>query len=946
MILRTHHRHTVLSICRPRPVRTTALLALTLALLTACIDKPTADDTSAAEATAATAAAATSGLSTRVIEFKNKLQQDPFSADARFGLGAALLELGNPRAAEAEFTRALELGFDKDLVLPPLARTWNLLGRSKELIEAHAGTQLSNAAASAELKSALAWAYVHRGDAKTARAMVDSALKDDPKSPRALVLNANIAMSDGKVDEALRSLEQTLAEHPQSSEAWELKGDVLLMVKGQMAAAVAAYEQALRVDPQHLPTHAKLVTTALDNEGVVAAQARLDKLVAVGPGSLPAQYLSARLKLAKGDVNAARETIQRTLIEYPKDLRSLLLAAEIELRGGTLRTAEEHLATALTLAPAVPRTRHLLAQVYLRSGAPEKAQMIVEPLLRGNRVDATALGLAADAAMQAGQSAAATRLYERAVAAEPGNARFRTSLALARMTKGDLEGGVRDLEAAAASDRTIYSDLALLSARLRMGDLGAALKSAERVALKQPKRPLPQWVLGRLKLRSKSFDDARQHFERALEFDASFLPAVVSLAELDLMANDAAQARRRFERVLAINPNSLDALLGLAEIRARSGEAFKTVASSLETAVRLHPSQPRAWLAWVNHLIRAGDGAAALLAAQSATGALPDNLNVTDALGRAQMAAGESAQALSTFRKIVTARPRAAEPHVRMADVYLARQEVDSAIDSFRLAVALQPDLLSAQVKLAGLATVKKNWPEALKVARNVQRVRPKDATGFHLEGLVYAAQQQWEPALAAFRSAAQRGESSELTVQLHGALSSAGKKDEAARLAKQWLEKSPKDIEVLRYLADLALVDKEYGTADAHYRAILTRSERDADAMNNLAWILNEQAKPGGLALALQATQLRPGRADMLDTLAMSQAREGQLAAALQTQKRAVELAPNTPELRLSLARIAVKVGDVSLARTQLDKLSALGKAFAGQTEVWQLRQQLQQLQ
>ena len=40
-----------------------------------------------------------------------------------------------------------------------------------------------------------------------------------------------------------------------------------------------------------------------------------------------------------------------------------------------------------------------------------------------------------------------------------------------------------------------------------------------------------------------------------------------------------------------------------------------------------------------------------------------------DALGRAQAAMGETAQALTTFRRVSSLRPRLAQPNTRMADV-------------------------------------------------------------------------------------------------------------------------------------------------------------------------------------------------------------------------------------------------------------------------------------
>jgi len=881
-------------------------------------------------------------FNTKLIELKNRLQKDPYSADARFGIGLLLIQQADLRGGERELSTALELGMDPNAVLPPLARVWNQLGRSKDLIAAHANTQLSQAGASAELKAALASAYASTGDSAKARAMAAAALKDDPKSARARALQAQIALADKRVVDATLIVDETLAIRPDSAELWELKADILLLVKSDAQAAAVAYDKALGIEPWNLPVHSKLITMAIAANDLATAQSRLAKLAEMAPGSLPVRYLSARLAHARGDLNAAQDQIKIALSEHPKDLRTLLFSAELDLQAGSLRSAEESLSNALVIGPRLARTRHLAAQVYLRLGAPAKAQLILEPLLRYDSDDAIALGLSAEAALQSGLTHVATQLYERAAAADPGNPRYRATLAMARIAKGDAEAGFGELESAAAIDPSTYSDMALLSARLRAGNVKAASIVAERIASKQPKRALPQWTLGQLKRGAGKLDEARAHYEHALELERAFVPAAVALAEMDLDAQDAVKARQRFEAVLAQSPNNLDALLALAEIQHRTGGASKSVTAQLENAVRLHPGQARARLALIDHLIRSGEGEPAMAAAQSAAADFPYDLKMVDALGRAQLAAGQTAQALATIRQLVTALPRAPEPLLRMADIYVRRGEPDAAISSLKDALRLQPTLLAARVKLTEIATAKQDWREALRSAREVQERFPKDARGFHLEGLVYAAQKKWEQALGAFRNAQRLAESSELTLQMHTALRAIGRTDEAKRLVSDWLAKHPRDPYFIGYLGELALLNREFAVAEEHFGAILKIDPRNVNAMNNLAWALIEQSKPGAVELARKAIALQPTRIDVQDTLSMALASENQLAAALQNQKKLVAQAPGTPDLRLNLARLAIKSKDFALARAQLDRLSALGKSYPAQAEVWKLRQQL----
>src|SRR5262245_19829779 len=59
-------------------------------------------------------------LNSAVIELKNALQEQPDLAAARYELGTVYLLLGDPESARKELNRALDLGYDRTKVLPPL----------------------------------------------------------------------------------------------------------------------------------------------------------------------------------------------------------------------------------------------------------------------------------------------------------------------------------------------------------------------------------------------------------------------------------------------------------------------------------------------------------------------------------------------------------------------------------------------------------------------------------------------------------------------------------------------------------------------------------------------------------------------------------------------------------------------------------------------------------
>ena len=129
---------------------------------------------------------------------------------------------------------------------------------------------------------------------------------------------------------------------------------------------------------------------------------------------------------------------------------------------------------------------------------------------------------------------------------------------------------------------------------------------------------------------------------------------------------------------------------------------------------------------------------------------------------------------------------------------------------------------------------------------------------------------------------------------------------------------------------------------AETQLRQVLRLDPDNPTAVNNLAWVMWAQKKPEALAAAERANQLAPNRPLFMDTLAMVLAGQGQLPRALELQKRAIELSPDAPGLRLGLARLYMKSDDKSRAREELDALAKLGNKFPQPAEVRDLLRQL----
>jgi predicted Zn-dependent protease len=170
---------------------------------------------------------------------------------------------------------------------------------------------------------------------------------------------------------------------------------------------------------------------------------------------------------------------------------------------------------------------------------------------------------------------------------------------------------------------------------------------------------------------------------------------------------------------------------------------------------------------------------------------------------------------------------------------------------------------------------------------------------------------------------------------RLYAALLGGGKVAEAEAFAQEWRKKQPDDMGFVQGMGDQAMAAGKLAEAEAAYRQVVDKLPDSVLALNNLAYALAAQKKPGGVALAEKAAKLAPRNAAVLDTLATALAAEQQVAKAVEVQKQVVEMAPEVLDYRLGLARLLLQSGDKVGARTELSRLAAQGSRYPRQAEV-----------
>ena len=877
-----------------------------------------------------------------IIELKNVLEKNPQSGEARFLLGQALLDSGDPVGADVELKRALEYRHPEAAVAPVRARALLAMGQPRKVLDEYGSLDLKDPLVDIEIQVALSQAHAALGARDDARAAVDRALAISSVYAPAVLMDARLKVASGDRAGAIAVTDALLARVPDNTDAMLLKADLLLLAKADRPAALALYRRALELRPDLLEAQASVFNVLLADKDLEGAKRQLDDIRKARANHPRTRFMEAQLAYARGEFKQARELLSVLRRSAGENLRVLQLSGAVEFQLGALAEAEASLSRVLQMAPGSIDARRLLAEVHLRQRQPAKALAVLKPLLEAPSPQAEVMALAAQAQLLNGDPKTAQQLFAKAAQAKPDDKRLNAAVALTQLYKGNADEAFSELEKLAAADQGRSVDLALITARLQRREFDGALTAIDALARKQPDSPVPPLLRGQVLAAKRDMPGARQAFETALSKDAKYLPAVGALAALDLQDKNNAAASKRFEDLLKADPKNARAMLAFAELKQRIGAPAAEVTRLHADAVAADPADSQVRLAQIDHLARSKETQpAALNAAQAAHSALPNNVEVTERLGRLQLAAGDRQQALSSFGKVVAAQAERASGHMGIASVHLASGDTDAALRAARKAVEVEPDSPAANRLLIGVLVQAKQPQKALEAARQLQQRRPADSAGFLAEGDIEGSQKRWDQALAAYRTALTKSEGGAAALRLHGALLAAGRAAEAGRFAETWLKDHPRDLVFRFHLGDTALSTGDLALAESRYLDVLKVQPEHALALNNVAWLKMKQNKPGALEYAERAVKAAPNQAPLMDTLAMVLSAAGQHARAVEVQKQVVAKAPQLPGFRLNLAKIQLAAGDKAQARQELAELARL-KDFPGQGEVEQLMKKL----
>jgi putative PEP-CTERM system TPR-repeat lipoprotein len=440
-----------------------------------------------------------------------------------------------------------------------------------------------------------------------------------------------------------------------------------------------------------------------------------------------------------------------------------------------------------------------------------------------------------------------------------------------------------------------------------------------------------------LKLAQIDFPGAKAAFSDLVRKSPDFIPAKINLARLDVMLGDRAAGEAILSDVLAGHPTVEPALSMLASLYLQSNR----LQDATELLQRAHAADPRSTRVTVTLgevYIRAGAAQKALDLAAAETGANASAGNVMSLKAAAYLALGRKKEARDSYSEILKNDPGAVGARRQLIALLVDAGEFEGARSVVSAGIAANPrnyqlyqDYALIELKSAGIDA-------ALATAERLQSEDRDFPAIKALKGDIYLTANRPADAVTAYTDANNAAPSSLLVNRLVEVLRRSGRADDAEAVLRDWLDKHADDMVATEQLAEIAIAAGKYDGAATSLELLLKQKPHDAVALNNLAWVYQQQGEDvKARGLARQAYVLAPN-AQTADTLGWILITSGDAQGGLTLLRQATADGSSDPRIRYHYAVALKDTGNKDEAKKQLETVVENKAAFKEKVDAQRL--------
>ncbi len=570
-----------------------------------------------------------------------KAAEDPTAMNAQLALGGFYQARNRLPEAEQQFRHAIAVAPKDPGPRSALVRLLMQEGKTAE-IETFLQQTKKDLPDNSDGYRMLGDFYFHNGDLEKAVDEYTAVYKDHPKDILVKKNYVQLLILKNRLDDAARLNDEVLKANPRDVDALIYRGQIMLR-RTQNSAAVDAFQNALRDDPDNAVAHYQLGVAYDQQHDESRAESKWREAVRLRADLTDAQRALAALEIRRGDVDALLRTAQQIITAQPYAPDGYLFKGVADLARQNYSDAQHDAEQAAQRAPQSPAPYIQMANIQLIQKHHAEAAKLYQQAL--DRDPASSDGLSGlmntyFAQKQFDQAIAAAEVQ---ITKSPDNSNFYDLLGTALFNgKKDLPGAEKALRKSVDLDKNNTDALE---------------------------------KLGKVQIQEGSVDQAIALYQQSIKDNSRDARFYVLCGELYESKHDWDQAKQMYQQALTVEPDHPLASNNLAYVMLEQGGNVDVALAMAQTARRRMPDWPNAadTLGWAYY--QKGIYQSAISQFQEALrlgekhGA-PDDATIHYHLGMAYEKSSQNSLARQQLEKAVKLSPSNADAKKALAELH------------------------------------------------------------------------------------------------------------------------------------------------------------------------------------------------------------------------------------------------------------------------------------
>ena len=787
-------------------------------------------------------------------------------------LAQAYYKMGSMENAVSAFDKAIEAGespvkFSDSYI----GATYAYANNDATLHTIEQLEQREGFEASAFVKIIEALVLGRQGDKQAAQSIIDKLDKSqlDERDATLLTLVDQFVINPNSADEqALADVEK------KQSNDWVTRTLIAEIQYGMGAteAALENFQQLLEDKPAFLRLNFNIAESLIRLERFDEATKYINEILNRYPNQAMANQLAAIVALADEDFEKASNHIEKA---QNGGLQSPLTAYVAGMTHFKLKNYEQSIANLERIVNRVP-ANHPAKQLYiaakLETGASNDALEIFDrsPEMINDNAELsviTSMRLIGD-----GFSKGANQLLSQIDGENIKTEQQRQEVGLFKLISGDQSGldmvrqSSNRILAQEAEGNTKQAKLILLTLKVNEEGEDAAREKLEQWQNEEPDNVDNYLIAAEFEKYQGNYDALDAIYKKVRQLDKDNISALNHEAMRTMEAQQFDQAFTLFTDVLNKAPNDEQALKGAylaAQNSKNSADKTKQLLNQVTTA---EDSQQYTKM-YANVLT--GNFDEAIDIGKNANFPIQTKPKAEFLLARSFLQIGEHAKAEYRLNKLIENEMSTPAVHYMLARSQTLQGANDTAMRTLQplinnnTPVTTQAILLAADIYLA-----KKQPDEAKAQLDKLSEQQAQSPAVKLLQGKVALASGNSSEAVNNLRAAYEASANSRTVQALYRALKQQGNQQEGFTVLKQYLANQPANSNTREmYASELARANNQ-SESIAQYRKVVEANAQNWQAMNNLAWLLNEQGQQDeAYKWIQQALKVKPNQKALINT-------------------------------------------------------------------------------